>query len=1108
MANQYLAADTFHGTTDLKNLQDVAIKLPMFSTEYRYQFENAFHPYVSELIEKLNKQSLPGLYDPLFLESLKSARNGITPDTLFDFFGDAYQNPGDNTALVQGSARDLDINNGPYSNYNWELLFHIPLTIAVHLSKNQRFAEAQKWFHYIFDPTASERFGDVPARYWKFPAFRGTKPPMQIDRLLTLLSKPEASLTVADRQERTRVLEGYAAIARNPFQPHRVARTRPISYQFSVVMKYLDNLIAWGDSLFRQDTIETINEATQRYILAANILGHRPERIPERGAVRPKSFFELKASGPNGLDQTGNAMVDLESKFPWNLGLPSLTGSRSASSGPLFGIGRTLYFCVPRNEKLLGYWDLVTDRLHKIRHCLNIEGVFRQLALFDPPIDPGMLVKASAAGIDVGSMVRGLNQPLGPVRAMALIQKALELCGEVRSLGNALLAAVEKRDTEKLALIRQGQERRIQEMARELRFLQLQQAKESTTSLLTSRASAYERFRFYGRLLGLADDPAVPAAFGLDRRELTEENFDEAFAALVGQYDKQPALQSLPALRLANGGAPGQAAGALGAGNLYLNSNEDLELNTLLPAASTTRLAASAMELLAPVLVFIPSINVDLHWWGLGAHTEVFSGQKASEATRTGAEILKIASALSQDAANMASRTAAHQRRADEWLNQYNLTALELKQNGRQILASLIAEQIAKREYDTVLKQIDHSREVDDFLRQKFSSEELHGWMQGEISRLYYDYYRFAFDVARRAEVGMKRELMRPEVDRTDFVKFNYWDGGRKGLLSGEALHLDVKRMELAYLDNNRREFEITRHVSLRQLDPMALLVLRATGSCDVNVPEWLFDLDCPGHYMRRIRSVALSLPSVTGPYVGVHCTLSLLRSSLRTSPLPKDGDYARQGLDDDRFANYFGAIQSVVTSGGNNDSGMFDTNLRDDRLLPFENCGVESTWTLELPSAHRAFDYGSIADVVLHIRYSARPGVDKSLVTRYLNDTVFTVASPTGLALLADIRSEFASEWARFIGGASLELRIGKDRFPYLVQNVAGKTITITAIDVISANAAARNAVGNAAAATTALANDGEFTLSLPADAAGPTAVLLRNANLRPQLLVRYALA
>jgi hypothetical protein len=1101
MANQVVAAGSFHQAED-KNDFDLEVMV-LTETTFTFRFENAFHPYVGSLMEKLNKESLPGLYNPLFLESLVSTRTGVTSDTLFDFFSQAYQNPNDNLATVEGLARQVDVDGGPYSNYNWELLFHVPLTIAVHLSKNQRFAEAERWFHYIFDPTASDQYGPVPGRYWKFPAFRGAQPPMQIDRLLVLLSKAASSLTTTEQQDRERVLQGYAAISRNPFQPHRVARTRPISYQFNVVMKYLDNLIAWGDSLFRQDTIETINEATQRYILAANVLGRRPERIPERGAVRPKSFADLKAAG---LDPLGNTLVDLESKFPWNLGLPS-GNSGSASSGPLFGIGRTLYFCVPRNEKLLGYWDIVADRLYKIRHCLNIEGVFRQLALFDPPIDPGMLVKAAAAGIDVGSMVRGLNQPLGPVRSLALIQKALEICAEVRGLGGALLNAAEKRDGEQLALLRQSHERRVQTLARETRFLQLQQAKENTNSLLSSRAVAFERYSFYARLLGLPADPAIPASFGIDRRELTEENFDEAFAGLVAQYDKQPALQDLPALRLANGGAPGVVAGALGAGKLYLNNNEDLELNTLMPGATLARTAASVAELLAPVLVFIPSINVDLHYWGLGAHTEVFSGQKAAEAARATAEVLKVAAALAQDAANMASRTAAHQRRADEWLNQYNLGALELKQNGRQILTSLIAEKIATREYETILRQIENTEEVDEFMEQKFTREELHAWMQGELSRLYYDYYRFAFDTARRAEIGMKRELMRPELDRTDFIKFNYWDGGRKGLLSGEALHLDIKRMEMAYLDNNRREFEITRHVSLRQLDPSALLVLRATGSCDLTVPEWLFDLDCPGHYMRRIKSVGLSLPAVTGPYVGMHCTLSLLRSSVRVLPQPKDGAYARQGLEDDRFANYFGAIQSVVTSGGTNDTGMFEANLRDDRLLPFENCGVEGSWRLELPATHRAFDYSTISDAILHIRYTARAGVDRNSVSQYLNTEVFTLAAPTGLALLVDLRGEFAAEWARFLGGANLDLRIGRERFPYLVQNVTGKSIQITAIDVIAANSSTRHAVGDAGLATTAFTNTGAFALSLAADAASPNAVLLREAMVRPHLLVRYAL-
>ncbi len=37
------------------------------------------------------------------------------------------------------------------------------------------------------------------------------------------------------------------------------------AYQKPVVMKYIDNLISWGDQLFQRDTIESINEATLLY---------------------------------------------------------------------------------------------------------------------------------------------------------------------------------------------------------------------------------------------------------------------------------------------------------------------------------------------------------------------------------------------------------------------------------------------------------------------------------------------------------------------------------------------------------------------------------------------------------------------------------------------------------------------------------------------------------------------------------------------------------------------------------------------------------------------------------------------------------------------------
>lgn len=1071
--------------------QDI-IKLEGLTTshpdiQFTYTFENFFHPYVGELIQNLNKKSLAGLLDPKFHEGLNDRGQ------FFDNFYTALTS--ELVKLDSFPKKEIDVSTGgPYANYNWELLFHIPLTIAVHLSKNQRFAEAQRWFHYIFNP-----LNNTSDSVWKFIAFRTPESPESIDQLLMLLSKPDNECSSIELTQKRDILAGYNAIKDKPFQPHAVAKTRQVAYQYSVVMKYLDNLIAWGDHLFQQDTVESINEATQRYVLAANILGPRPQRIPDRGKVRPRCFAELKP----GLDKMGNALVDLEGQFPLNLAPISANLSNGSSTGTLFGIGRTLYFCIPRNEKMLSYWDTVADRLFKIRHCMNIQGVVRQLALFDPPIDPGMLVKAAAAGIDVGSIVNGLNQPIGPVRCLTLIQKALELCGEVRSLGGALLSALEKGDAEHLALIRQKHDVQIQQMAQGVRFLQWKSAQEATQSLLTSRKTALERLHYYQRLLGLPTDQNVPDTVTLDRRELNEENFDEAFASLIGQYDKPMVTQGFPNLKLASNSSPAQQSGSVSQGKLYLNNNENADLNIHSPEARTMQTTASGLKQIAPVLGLIPQFPIHIAYWGIGGEIQ-FGGEQLSRAAVIGADILDLTASIENYNATNASKTGSFERRADDWLLQFNLAAHEVMQNGRQILSSLIAEQIAYHEYLNVKQQIANAQEVDQFLHDKFTNEDLHLWMQGESSRLCYEYYRFAFDTARKAEREMKQELMRPEVDAQDFVKFNYWDGGRKGLLSGEALHLDVKRMEMAYHDNNKRELELTRHVSLRQLNPLALLMLKATGSCTVTIPEWFFDRDCPGHYMRRIKSVALSIPSVVGQYASVNCTLSLLRSSLRKSPLMKDNSYDRQGSEDDRFVDYVGAMQSIVTSSGNNDSGLFETNLRDERYLQFEGAGAESTWKIDLPNPkdYPAFDYATISDVVLHIRYTARQGVEPGKVRASLN-TLFGSTDLSNLALLFSLKYDFPTEWAAFVNSAdAFTARIHKDFFPYFAQG-NNKSINVTGLELYDGKEMIRHTTIAPGSATTSLnGTEKAFDFTSPTNE-----VLVRDSNAQIFLIIRYSL-
>jgi hypothetical protein len=993
-------------------------------TEFTYTFENFFHPYVGELIEKLNKESLPGMLDPNYHSSLTD-----------EFFDDFYTSMTSRTVKINTFPKEIDIREGgPYANYNWELLFHIPLTIAVHLSKNQRFAEAQRWFHYIFDPTCNDSSIPVPQRFWKFIAFRRDGDATRIDELLALLSKPDP--TAEELLLKNSILNGYEAIKNKPFQPHAVARTRHLAYQYSVIWKYLDNLIAWGDSLFRQDTTESINEATQRYVLAANLLGTRPQRVPPRGASRPRTFAELKQMG---LDAMGNVLVELEGKFPFNLDLPPTRGTDTDRTGPLWGIGRTLYFCIPPNDKLLGYWDTVADRLFKIRHCMNLEGVVRQLALFDPPIDPGMLVKAAAAGVNIGSIVSGLNQSAGPVRSTLLIQKALELCAEVRNLGAALLSAIEKGDGERLTLLRQGHEIAIQQTAQEVRFLQWKQAQEATETLMRSRANALERHRYYKRLLGIEQDSdSAPDTLALDRRELTEDNFDEAYGAWIGQYDQAIVVPDY---------APFASKQE---GRLHLHAGEYEELNEHYDRSLAAKISAAGTEAITAALALIPTFHMKASYWGIGPDARVGGGDPLSSAGRAVSSGFELWGQIEDRQGQSTAKKASYERRADEWILQTKLAARELAHIGKQIIGALIAEQVAHKEYLALQKQIEQSQELDRLMRDKFTNEELYAWMQGEVSRLYYEYYRFAFDTARKAEQTMKRELMRPEVDAANYIKFNYWDSGRRGLLSGEALYLDVKRMELAYHENNKREYELTNHLSVRQLDPLALLKLKATGSCEIALPEWVFDLDRPGHYMRRIKSVSLSIPSVAGPYTSVSCTLTLLRSSLRKSALLTDGEYARTGSEDTRFVDYFGAVQSIVTSSGNNDSGLFETSLRDDRFLPFEGAGVESMWRLELPAAFRQFDYSSIANVIFHIRYTAREGGVplRNQAVSHLQSLVGE-ASASGLAALFSLPHDFPNEWHRFATGESaFAAAVKRDFFPYFTQ---GKEIAINKVELVA---------------------------------------------------------
>src|SRR5207237_2946315 len=174
-----------------------------------------------------------------------------------------------------------------------------------------------------------------------------------------------------------------------------------------------------------------------------------------------------------------------------NSGVPSATSTATIA----------FYFCVPANEELSKYWDTVADRLYKIHHCMNIAGVVEELPLFAPRISPALLVQAEAAGVDLDSVLSDINAPAPNYRFTYMVQKAIEICAEVRALGASLLAALEKKDAEHLAYLRGTHETRLLRAVRQMKEQQVDEANATLQGLQNSRAVIALRQSYYQGLV-------------------------------------------------------------------------------------------------------------------------------------------------------------------------------------------------------------------------------------------------------------------------------------------------------------------------------------------------------------------------------------------------------------------------------------------------------------------------------------------------------------------------------------------------------------------------------------------------------------------------------
>jgi len=406
--------------------------------------------------------------------------------------------------------------------------------------------------------------------------------------------------------------------------------------------------------------------------------------------------------------------------------------------------------------------------------------------------------------------------------------------------------------------------------------------------------------------------------------------------------------------------------GLIDSGRSSLESNA---LSTL--AASSALIGAVAVpSIAAGVVALTPNI------FGLADGGSDWAGPLKGIAE--GSMSLGFAGSI---AANAISIQAEFERRQADWQQQVNQASHDITTLNSQIIGQKLQINAAKTAQALAVAQNQQVMAMYTFLSSRFTNEALYQWLSGQLSALYYQAYDAALSLCLSAQTCWQYEL---GDFITTFIPVGGWNSQYRGLLAGETLRLSLLQMDNAWLMRNSRSLNIIRSFSLREkLGEQAWSAFLSdlkTGPATFSFNEKDFDLDYPGHYLRQIASVSVSLPALIGPYQNVRATLTQTGNSLVIKPDIEAIKYLKDN-NSGSVANIkrnINSSQEIALSAGIDDNGTFILNPNDARYQPFEGTGAVSDWVLSFPNPSSKAQQqvlSSLNDIVVTIRYTASNG-------------------------------------------------------------------------------------------------------------------------------------
>jgi hypothetical protein len=340
-------------------------------------------------------------------------------------------------------------------------------------------------------------------------------------------------------------------------------------------------------------------------------------------------------------------------------------------------------------------------------------------------------------------------------------------------------------------------------------------------------------------------------------------------------------------------------------------------------------------------------------------------GQDWGRVIETAAAVIDADASAINQGAGLAESRGQNDRRREDWSWQLAETEMEISRIAGDLAAANLAVTRAQLDLDAHQQTVIQAEALAAYMDGKFTNAEIYGWLSGRLTSLVAQSFKIALSLAQDAQWSLQWE----RCLITNFITPPPANNLRSSLLAGEELLLNLAQMEKKWLDTGKRQLEVERTISLQALksdDAMNAVcedwtalrddwtALRPGGKITIKLIRELIESDGAGPGYRRLRSVAVTIPAIVGPYQSLN---AILQQTSHT-----------QIRDEKPVATHTNT--RVVLSRGVADHGVFDLDFKSDHYQPFEGTGAVSEWELSLPHDLAKPLRASISDVVIHLRY------------------------------------------------------------------------------------------------------------------------------------------